>query len=38
MDQKVWLNIVKKDQLHATELIKRQYNFEGFTENGCYGN
>ena len=38
MDQKVCLNLVKKDQLCAIALMNRKMNFEGFTQNGCYGN
>ena len=34
MDQKVCLNLVKKDQLCAITLM----NTKGFTQNGCYGN
>ena len=32
-DQKVCLNLVKKDQLCAIALMNK-----GFTQNGCYGN
>jgi len=35
MDQKVCLNLVKKDQLCG---IEEKLNFESFTQNGCYGN
>ena len=38
MDQNVCLNLVKLDQLCAIALIKSLRNFEGFTQNGCYGN
>ena len=34
MDQKVCLNLVKKDQW----CDEQKMNFEGFTQNDCYGN
>ena len=37
-DQKVSLNMVKKYQLCANCTRKEKINFEGFTQNGCYGN
>ena len=38
MDQKVCLNLVKKDQLCAIALMKRKEILRVFTQNGCYGN
>ena len=35
MDQKVCLNFVKK--INYTHTCKQKVNFEGFTQNGCYG-
>ena len=32
-DERVCLNIVKKDQLCATALMKKNINFEGSTQN-----
>ena len=36
MDQKVFLNMVKRDQLCAIALKKPKLNFESFTQNGRY--
>ena len=36
MDQKVCFSLAKKDQLQRTH--KQKMNFEGFTQNVCYGN
>ena len=38
MDQKVCLNLVKKRPIVCCCTHEQKMNFEGFTQNGCYGN
>ena len=37
-DQEVCLKLMEKDQLCSIALMNRKWIFEGFTQNGCYGN
>ena len=38
MDQKVSFNLVKKRRIVCYCTLEQKMNFEGFTQNSCYGN